>query len=152
MLSRVKRALGVFLVLLAGCQSSSKAERLDRAGLHERRADRAVEEFTQAIELDSTHPEYFRHRGDARMRQGDVDGAIADFSESIRLAPEAVTYLHRARARARKKLGQLAIVDASAAIELEPSAGAYRLRAKLRLENGDPDGAKEDEARAAELE
>ncbi len=128
----MKKAL-LFLCLVAACHSTSRAERLDATGQHEKRPEKAVDDFTQAIELEPERAEFWLHRGLARERQQDTDGAIADFTRSIALVPRletgsiesnpaylATAYFHRARARRKKLLLDLALLDLAKAEELDP--------------------------------
>jgi tetratricopeptide (TPR) repeat protein len=110
----------LIVLCLTACHSTSKAERLDEQGRHEKRPARAVDDLTQAIELEPTRADFWLHRGDARARGEDQDGAIADFTQSITLAPTGTAYLHRARARRKKLLLDLALVDLDKAGELDP--------------------------------
>lgn len=138
----------VLVALVAGCSAASRAQRLDSKGLREKKPERAIDDFTQAIELDATRAEFWLHRGDARVKQGDFDGAIADYTESLRMEPSARTHLHRARARRQKKLFDLALADVNASIELDPDfeAAAEKERVKIRLAMGDK-SAREDRDR-----
>jgi tetratricopeptide (TPR) repeat protein len=143
----VKRALLFLLVvLLAGCGATSRAQKLDERGLKEKKPERAIDLFTQALEVSPHRPEIWLHRGDARVKQGDHDGAISDYTESLRLEPSARTHLHRARARRAKKLFDLALVDLAACVELDPDfeAAAEKERIKVRSAMGDKAPGRED--------
>jgi tetratricopeptide (TPR) repeat protein len=138
----VKRAIPL-ICLLAACHATSRAERFDAAGQHEKNPARAVDEFTQALDLEPERAEFWLHRGDARARQGDVEGAIADFTRSLELAPTGTAYLHRARARRRKLLLDLALLDLAKAEELDPALGDPIARERSRIEDartGKPSG------------
>jgi len=126
----------VALALLAGCEAPTRAERLDERGRHQRKPERAIEDFSQAIDLEPSRAEFWLHRGDARARLSDWDGAIADYSESIRLEPSARAHLHRARARRQKHLLDLALVDVEAAVELDADfeASAEKERERIRAQ------------------
>ncbi|HZV02864.1 MAG TPA: tetratricopeptide repeat protein [Planctomycetota bacterium] len=147
----MKRVL--LLLLVAACSSATQGQKLDKRGQKQKNPDKAISDFTSAIELEPDHAEYWLHRGDARARQGDLAGAVADYSQSIKLEPTAAAHTHRARARERLHLSELALQDLGAALEIAPDyAPAYRTRAKIRAETGDAEGAKADEQKAQELE
>jgi len=65
--------------------------------------------------------DYF-NQGDAEFRNGDYDGAIADYTRAIGINPQYVNaYCNRAQAKYDKKDYDGAIVDATRAIELDPN-------------------------------
>ncbi len=92
--------------------------------------------------------------GAAKQAYGDVDGAIADYSNAIGLDPNfAMAYYDRGCAR--ETMGDVdgAIADYSKAIELNPNlAVAYYDRSGAKRAKGDIDGATADRNRAIELE
>ncbi len=62
------------------------------------------------------------NRGLAREKQGDLDGALADYGKAIELDPRSsFAYSNRSSARARRGDHEGAIADAAEAIELAPS-------------------------------
>ncbi len=85
----------------------------------------------------------FAGRASGRLTQGDVIGAIADFTDAIRLAPGRADLLDdRAQAYMRGRHPELAAKDIDAALVIAPND--YRLltrRAQLKLGNGDKAGA-----------
>ena len=86
--------------------------------------------------------DYFK-RGNDKFAQGDLDGAIADFTEAIRLKPKyALAYNNRGYAKCLKEDFDGAIVDLNEAIRLNPKyAQAYYNRGYAKDEKGDFDGA-----------
>src|SRR5205814_7290966 len=98
--------------------------------------------------------EGFVQRASARGFNGDMNGAIADFSRAIELDPKSTSaYYHRGIARLEKAEFDAAIGDLNRAIELSPNTSDYyndRGRAKLR--KGDNDGAIADFTKAIELD
>lgn len=78
-----------------------------------------------------------------KMQQGDYDGAIADFTEIIRLHPnDGHAYTNRSGAYAMKLDFESAIADANRAIELEPTYFlAYNNRASGKFHQQDYSGA-----------
>jgi len=86
-------------------------------------------------------------------KQGDLDGAIADFNRAIELNPEDdAPYYNRAQAKRLKKDAAGAIADYTRAIDLgSTNPSAYNNRGNARAENKDLDGAIADYTRAIEL-
>jgi tetratricopeptide (TPR) repeat protein len=91
--------------------------------------------------------------GSAKLKSGDLDGAIADFSEAVELNPEdRDAYLKRARAKSAKEDLNGAIADFTRVIELDPNNhNAYQERANEKFLKNDLDGALADYNCATEL-
>jgi len=86
------------------------------------------------------------NRGNSKQDQGDLDGALADFTAAIALAPDALAPRYN-RGNARSLVGDVdgAIDDYTAAIDLDPSfAPAFQRRGLTKQRKGDLDGALED--------
>ena len=77
-------------------------------------------------------------RGNGLVAQGDLDGAIAAYSEAIRLDPRSTAgYLGRGVAWGRKGQLKQAIADATEVLRLDPgNAAAYRNRGRDRAAAG----------------
>ena len=93
------------------------------------------------------------NRGIEKAKNGDLDGAIADFDRAMELDPkDDAPYYNRAQARRLKKDTVGAIADYTKAIELgSTNPAAYNNRGNARAENNDRDGAIADYTRAIEL-
>src|SRR6266511_2314035 len=93
------------------------------------------------------------NRGIEKGKEGDLDGAIADFDRAIKLNPkDDAPYYNRAQAKRLKKDAAGAIADYTRAIELgSTNPAAYNNRGNARAENNDRDGAIADYTRAIEL-
>ena len=93
------------------------------------------------------------NRGIEKGKNGDLDGAIADFDRAIELNPkDDAPYYNRAQAKRLKKDTAGAIADYTRAIELgSTNPAAYNNRGNARSENNDRDGAIADYTRAIEL-
>lgn len=86
---------------------------------------------------------YFREMGYFSVAKGDLDQAIADFSEAVRLDPQMTNAFYmRGLCRNRKGDFDGAIADFSEAIRLNPKAyGAYYSRGNAWFRKGDLDQA-----------
>lgn len=50
--------------------------------------DKAIENYTNALELIPDHARFYQERGRARLLTEDKEGAAADMKRAIELAPE----------------------------------------------------------------
>ena len=116
--------------------------------------DRAVVDFTKAIELNPNDAKAYYNRGVTHGIKGEVDHAIVDFTTAIDLRPDnANIYYNRGFAYNIKGDYDRAIVDYTKAIELNPdSAGAYYNRGIAYNSKGDYDDAIVDFTTAIELD
>jgi len=90
-----------------------------------------------------------------KLRNGDYDGAIADFTRAVELDPNmSALYLLRGNAKKMKRDYAAAISDYTRAIELEPEYKDVMLtaRAGVRELTGDLEGAIADYTRAIEID
>jgi len=147
----------VAALLVIGCTASDRAEFYELAGRsHEEKGDydRAIAEYTRAIEIAPDYMGAYCARGYARSLQEDYDGAIADYTRAIELAPDdAWAYNARGWTYVRVEDWDRAIADYTRAIELDSSdATAYAARGDVHAHRGDPDGALADYGQAIELE
>jgi tetratricopeptide (TPR) repeat protein len=96
----------------------------------------------------------FYYRADARRHNGDVEGALQDYDEAIRLKPDhAEVFKDRAFTRFACYLDmEGALQDYSEAIRLRPNdAEAFNQRADVRRAKGDVEGALQDYTEAKHL-
>jgi clan AA aspartic protease (TIGR02281 family) len=70
---------------------SSRAELYGEMGLH----DKAIKDFTESIELDSSSALDFGNRGDEYRLTGNYSAAIKDFDKAIEMDPEEPWYYYR---------------------------------------------------------
>jgi tetratricopeptide (TPR) repeat protein len=114
--------------------------------------DHARSALDQAVKLRPTTPTVLYDRANARNNTGDIDGAIADLNEAIRLDPRYAEayrargwiYAHTSYDRAWPEFDQ--------AIRLEPrNPRNYQMRGELRQRAGDLAGAQADRAQAQAL-
>ena len=168
-------------VVIAGCFAvihSGKETRSNLAiGYHnrgnayynKREIDRAIADYTKAIEIDPIFATAYYSRGNANYTNGEYDGAIADFGKAIELQakyanghrgntytyptmknmirsdPTFTFYFGRGAAYWAKGDYDSAIVDFTKVIHLEPKyPNAYIQRAKAHKAKGDLNSARSD--------
>src|SRR5262245_56588033 len=91
--------------------------------------------------------------GELKLRDGDLDGSIADFNRAISIQPHhPAAYAGRAYVLHRKGDPEGAIADFTRAVELDPKLStAYAARAFVRMSRGDLDRAIDDFTQALAL-
>ncbi len=133
-----------------------------RAGAHNGRGnvyyskgdyDRAIADYTKAVELDPKDAVTHNNRGVAYYVKRDYDHAIADYTKAVELDPKfAVAYSNRGGAYYDKGDYDHAIADHNKAIALNPKYGAaYLRRGTAYYKKGDYDRAIADLTRHFEL-
>ncbi|GAC1460995.1 MAG: hypothetical protein NVSMB70_06840 [Chamaesiphon sp.] len=109
----------------------------------------AIEDYTQAIQLNPNFANVYYERGLTRYKLGENQKAIEDYTQAIELNPNfADAYYERGSVR-NYSLGDLqgAIEDYTQSINLNPkNTEAYYERGLARYYIGDKQGAKEDYA------
>jgi tetratricopeptide (TPR) repeat protein len=105
--------------------------------------DRLITQYTAAIEKSASPAELFYKRGVVNFMKRDVQAAIADFGEAIRLEPQDPNaFVNRAVAYFELDDNAHAIADMDAAIKLAPKAATlYQYRGKMHLDSGNADRA-----------
>ena len=89
--------------------------------LREKNDPRACESFAQAAVLDKTDADALFERGLCNVKQGQLDWAIADFSEVIRQKPDrAEAWWNRGLCYGKQKKTRLASADRAQALKLDP--------------------------------
>jgi len=141
----------------ASQQLKQEKEALDRKNqestqsLQEQQARMEIlqEDFQDALDqLESKEEKeklarFFFNRGIARDKQGDLEGAITNYTEAIRLNPnDATTYNIRGNAYYKQEDLEGAITDYTEAIRLNPNnATAYNKRGNAHYKQEDLEGA-----------
>jgi len=106
-----------------------------------------------AVLSDPKTAKDFNQRGTSKVQKGDVDGAIADFSQAVQLKRDyAMAYYNRGTVYASTGNVRAALADYTQVIALKPNSGAARYsRGSLRANTGDRAGAIADLQQAAAL-
>lgn len=114
---------------------------------------RAIEVFTQVIEISPDDAVGYKKRGNARCDLGDYLQAIEDFTRAIQINPyDADAYFYRGNAFYELGDKPEAIEDYTQAIKINSNdADAYINRGNVRDELGDTQGAVADFHKAADL-
>jgi tetratricopeptide (TPR) repeat protein len=108
--------------------------------------------LSEAIRINPDDVFAFSVRANLRAQKGDLDGAIEDYSEVIRLEPDSGAFTSRGDNREKKGDLDGAMEDYNQAIRIKPDdARAFSSRAYLRQKRGDSDGAFEDYSEAIRL-
>ena len=98
-----------------------------------------IEDYTEAIKIDSENDRYYSGRGDAKAASNDYKGAIEDYTEAIRLDSENDTYyVSRGDAKVAVRDYEGAIEDYTMALDLNKynKSAAQKLSA-LYKKSGD---------------
>ena len=113
-------------------------------------SDNSIEDITV---VDAFTANAYTNRGLARFKKGDFAGAVADYTEALRIRPGlAVAYLNRAAALRASGDTEAAIKDLDKAIAIKKDFfHAYNNRGSLHLDRGEPEAALDDLNRAIEL-
>lgn len=104
---------------------------------NQQKYEMAIRNFSLALKLPSTDDElykFFVARGNTRMKIKEWNGAKADYTEAIKLAPDtAEAYFLRANAKVKLKDFVSAIKDYTLAIDRKPNyAEAYLERGNTK--------------------
>jgi lipoprotein NlpI len=103
---------------------------------------------------DQPKADDFFLQANVKLGKQDYRGAIADYTQAIRLNPNYVgAYINRGIARRRNGDLQGALADYDKVIQLDPNDfGGYVNRANVRLDLGDPKGALADADQAIRID
>lgn len=116
--------------------------------------ERAIAEFSKALEMDPGYVEAYVERGYSWWTKRDFDAALKDLNRALELGPRnARAYLFRGMAKAGGGDSRAAIEDYNKAIEIDPNnADAYRNRGSDRIRLGDEKGAQADYEKTLEID
>lgn len=115
--------------------------------------EHALADYSAVLDLEPDAGIY-KERGLEHVALGNLEAAIADFTEAIALASDALdNYLHRGNAHADNGDFDAALADFTEAIRLAPDAAAgYFHRGNLHVRRGALDEALADYQRALQIE
>jgi tetratricopeptide (TPR) repeat protein len=104
--------------------------------------DRAISDFSQAIQLKPKYTTAYDGRAQAYLDKGDYDHAISDYDQAIRLSPNWARYSMRGLSYRDKGDYDRAISDFGQAIRLNPKdPNLYEHRGGAYMKKGDYDHA-----------
>ena len=128
---------------------------MSRAGVliaEKKDLDGGLRDYDKAISLDAKNWKAYSARGEAMRLKGNLDQAMADHEEAIRLNPTPESFLNRALAWKAKGDLDRAIADYDDAILLNPNyAPAYAARGAILKLKGDLDRSLADLDKAVSL-
>jgi tetratricopeptide (TPR) repeat protein len=130
------------------------------------RSDERISSCTAALAARTDYAEATRrayyNRGTAYFANGDLEAAVADFSQAVQLFPnDAQAYQARAAAYQRRRDFDLAIADDTRVIEINPKSStgyayytyyAYAHRADVYADEGNFDRSIADSSKAIEID
>ncbi|HEY3190600.1 MAG TPA: tetratricopeptide repeat protein, partial [Solirubrobacteraceae bacterium] len=141
-------------VAVAGCAGPSSSLERGLQLYAEGRYLEAQDEFEKAIRRQPDSAVAHLDRGAARVRIGDVTGALADYTRALELSPlDPDIYYNRGNAYVFFGRWDDAVADYTKAIALRPDhSSAYFNRGTVHARLGDVAGARTDWAYAAAIE
>jgi tetratricopeptide (TPR) repeat protein len=148
-------AIGI-VAALVGFAAPAIADDLQKC--HDESGDSAIAACTRAIETAKLSKRYkavaYTSRGVEWRTKGQLDRAIADHTQAIKLDPNlSEAFYNRGNAYGDKGDNDRAIADYDQAIRLNPRfPGAFNNRGQARRQKGDTAGGDADIARAKQLE
>lgn len=116
--------------------------------------DRALAEFSRALQIDPRNALAFQARGNTYSSKGEYERAVADYTDALRLDPRlTLAYVNRGLAYTKLRDSDQAVADFTAALKLEPRlALAYLNRGTAFARKGDYDRAIADFTHALQIE
>ena len=104
------------------------------AAANEQRFQDAVNEYSEAIRLNSQDPRIYEQRAAVEMKLNDTDKALADYSEAIKIKPnETRYYLYRSYIYETKGDVKSSMADTEKVLKVDPN-NQQALSRKKRLE------------------
>jgi tetratricopeptide (TPR) repeat protein len=105
--------------------------------------DKAIEDYSKALELSPNYASAFNNRGNASSSKGDLDRALADYDRAIGIdARDPFRWNNRGLIWKRKADYDRAIADFDQAIKIDPGyTAAYANRGETHEAKGDRDRA-----------
>jgi tetratricopeptide (TPR) repeat protein len=124
---------------------------------HKGNSERAIANYTEAIDKRPEYPSAYYNRGIAYKAKGDLDRAVADFTKAIEIDPEfALAYYNRGLVyqakgdfdRSLADYGEAIRLDGAALAQNPKDAGSLYGRGMAKLKSGDTVGGRVDIAAA----
>lgn len=120
---------------------------------NENKWDEAISAFSKAVNRNPGFVEAYQWRGNAFKELGDYPAALEDYTQVLRLAPDAYWFNRRGLTYEELKDFEKAAADYTRALELDPKwAVAYNNRGFARFHLKDYAGAKADFETAIKLD
>jgi tetratricopeptide (TPR) repeat protein len=105
----------------------------------------AIRDAAAAIDLDNSLPQAYTLRGTAVRAMGNLEAALKDFDQAVKLRPNHLSYFERGTTYQLMNRHEEAIADFTTVIRIEPDmASPYYSRAKSERAIGDVKQAEED--------
>lgn len=106
--------------------SKSDLEKMAKAEYYQKNYPKAIEIYTQILDSFGPDPDIFSSRSALKAREKDIEGAIADLTEAIRLKPNEEDH-YRDRGNLKREIEDFegALSDLNEAIRLKPSKGKF---------------------------
>ncbi len=132
-------------------QDNAYQQGIDALNKHD--YDRAIANFSQAIEINPRDADAYTNRALAKEKIGDFDEAISDYSHAIEINPQDTdAYVNRGIAKQKSGDSDGAISDYSHAIEFDSRDDlAYYNRGTAKMDKRDFNGAVADFNQAIEI-
>ena len=97
----------------------------------------AVQQFTEALQLNSASWNAYLQRGVAKQNLGQLDAALDDYQKALLLKPDLLkARTERAEIYRRKGDSRNALEELTKVIEIEPTTEAYTTRGLVRADLG----------------
>lgn len=143
------------ICFLGGCESmEQRHSRLGDYLSYRREYEKAIDEYSKAIAIDSKMVQAYRGRGVTYYRKGQYEDAVLDFNRALAIDPKfADAYNNRGNVFFSKGQYDQAIVDYTKAIDRNPKiAMAYYNRAETHNRKNQYDEAIVDFGKAIEID
>jgi tetratricopeptide (TPR) repeat protein len=113
----------------------------------------AITDANAAVGIDTNLNTAYNLRGTAIRAMGNPQGALADFTHAVALAPNAANYFDRGSTYQMLGQDRLAVADFNEVIAFTPdTAAGYFARAKSKRAIGDFAGAQRDHDQGRKLD
>jgi tetratricopeptide (TPR) repeat protein len=140
-------------VALAALLDADARERLESPDASQSELSETLRDLDRIIARNGSDSVAYLHRGVANEELGNLQGAIADYSRSIQLAPSAAGYFNRAGVYQRLQEPEKALADFTAALQVDPKyVPALIARAEENYAHGQLPASLEDYSRVIQVD